>query len=74
MALNDPPEGVSIQDKSTVDNGVVILLNADDDAEVGLKGNLIVDAFIERVIQATGNRRRFPIGTLPAMPFEIVQP
>jgi hypothetical protein len=43
-------------------------------AKPGLKGNLILDAFIDRPAPNTkqGTRRQ-PLGTLPAVPFEVVQ-
>lgn len=74
LELSDPPEGVSIQDKSAVEGGVAVLLTADDSAVAGQKGNLIIEAFIERSFRAGAPARRFPIGTLPAVPFEIVLP
>jgi hypothetical protein len=41
-----------------------------------LKGNLIVDAFMERAANPGAKQqaaRRVPLGTLPAIPFEIVE-
>jgi hypothetical protein len=75
LTLNEPPEGVAIQGISGSPQGLAILLRADAKAKPGVKGNLIVDAFMER---ASDNKkktaqRRFPIGTLPAIPFEIVK-
>ena len=74
---SDPPEGITIEDVLSVEAGAVILFRADaDKVEPGLKGNLIVDAFIQRALPRQdgkpGNKRRFPVGTLPAIPFEIV--
>jgi hypothetical protein len=79
LALNEPPEGIAIQKVVPDSKGVTIVLRVDaQKAKPGLKGNLIVDAFIERVIPAKGGRkggkRRYPMGTLPAIPFEIAQP
>jgi hypothetical protein len=46
-------------------------------AKPGLKGNLIVNISAERVAQPANakqpaNRQRVSLGTLPAVPFEIV--
>ena len=56
------------------------MLHADvEKVKPGLKGNLIVDAFTERTMDPSGdgkqpaNKRRVPLGTLPAIPFEIVK-
>ena len=79
FVLNEPPEGVAIQDVSPVQGGVAVVLRADaEKVKPGLKGNLIVDAFMERTVRpqdgkARVDRRRMPLGTLPAIPFEIVQ-
>lgn len=76
LALNDPPEGISIQSVSERPGAVSVVLKVQaDKAKPGLKGNLIVDAF--REVQPPANaknqqRRRQPMGTLPAIPFEIV--
>ena len=78
LALNDPPEGIAITDVAAVQGGVAIVLRADaDKVQPGLKGNLIVDAFLERTAPR-GNgkqrrqKRRVPLGTLPAIPFDVV--
>jgi hypothetical protein len=78
LALNDPPEGISIQKVTPGRDGVSVLVNVQaDKAKPGLKGNLIVDAFREVAANpAAGIRqsRRQPMGTLPAIPFEVVGP
>jgi hypothetical protein len=78
LALSDPPEGIAIQDVSPVRGGVAIRLGTDaGKVQPGLKGNLIVDAFLERTVNSKdGNRRirRQPLGVLPAIPYEIVRP
>ena len=78
LELNQPPEGITIQDVETVRQGVAIVLRADAaKVKAGLKGNLIVDAFMEREANPDAKRpaarRRVPLGTLPAIPFEIVE-
>jgi hypothetical protein len=75
LALSDPPEGIAIENVSPAREGMAILLRADaEEVTPGLKGNLILDAFIERSIGPAGaqRKRRIPVGTLPAVPFEIV--
>jgi hypothetical protein len=79
LALNEPPEGITIQHVSPVPDGLSILLRADaGKVKPGLKGNLIVDAFAAGAANAPAkkqaNNRRLPLGTLPAIPFEVVAP
>jgi len=78
LALNEPPEGIAIRGMSAVREGVALQVHVDPaKVKPGLKGNLIVEAFLERPAnkktkQAAG--RRQPLGTLPAIPFEVVAP
>jgi hypothetical protein len=76
MALNDPPAGVSIQSITPARDGVSVVLRAQaDKAKPGLKGNLILEVF--REVAANSGRqapRRQPLGTMPAIPFEVVEP
>jgi hypothetical protein len=71
--LSDPPEGIELRQV-----GTELVLQCDAaKAKPGLKGNLIVNISAERVAQpANGspqaNRQRVSLGTLPAVPFEIV--
>jgi hypothetical protein len=80
LELNQPPEGIAIQGVETVRDGVAITLRADPaKVKAGLKGNLIVDASMERAPNPDAKKkqpaagRRVPLGTLPAIPFEIVE-
>ena len=80
LELDQPPEGIVIQSVETVRDGVAITLRADPaKVKAGLKGNLIVDAFMERAPNPDAKKkqpaagRRVPLGTLPAIPFEIVE-
>ena len=73
--LSDPPEGIELRQDGT---GIVLQCDAAK-AKPGLKGNLIVNISAERVAQAANgrpqaNRQRVSLGTLPAVPFEIVAP
>ena len=65
LELNQPPEGIAIQDVETVRDGVAIILRADAaKVKAGLKGNLIVDAFMERAANpdAAGRAAACPTG------------
>jgi hypothetical protein len=76
--LSEPPEGIALRNASPVRDGTELVLQCDAaKAKPGLKGNLIVNISAERVAQAANakqqaNRQRISLGTLPAIPFEIV--
>ena len=76
--LSEPPEGIEMRGASPGPDGTELVLQCDAaKAKPGLKGNLIVNIFAERVAQAANakqqaNRQRVSLGTLPAVPFEIV--
>jgi hypothetical protein len=77
--LNEPPEGVQLKEAPAIQGGNELVLQCDAaKAKPGWKGNLIVNVFTERMIQppnkgATPQKRRIPLGSLPAIPFEIVK-
>jgi hypothetical protein len=78
--LSEPPDGVALSDLSISPTGAEFSLRADAAAKAGLRGNLIVIVSGERVAQPqtsqtqpAGARRRFPLFTLPAIPFEIIR-
>jgi len=78
IELSEPPEGIDIQKVSPSRQGTEIVLHSDAaKVKPGLKGNLIFNAFTERS-PASGDdkakavKRRIPLGTLPAIPFEVV--
>jgi hypothetical protein len=79
LELSEPPEGVAIRSVTPSRDGVTIVLRADAaKAKPGLKGNLIVNAVMERDAEASGGKpqggkQRIPLGSLPAIPFEIVK-
>ena len=61
---------------SRTSEGLTILLRADAKVKPSLAGNLIVDAFVDGTpdkapAKAKANQRRVPLGTLPAIPFEV---
>ena len=78
LALNDPPEGITIQNVTLDNSGFSVLIRVQGDkAKSGLRGNLILDAYRDIPANpAAGIRqaRRQPMGTLPAVPFEVVGP
>jgi hypothetical protein len=79
LELTDPPEGIAIASVTAIREGTEVLLRCDAaKVKPGLKGNLILNGFVEREA-APGNdkapaaaRRRVPLGALPAIPFEVV--
>jgi hypothetical protein len=80
--LSEPPEGISIADSLVTTQGAEFFLQSDAaKAKPGLKGNMIVKVSGERTPTASANdkpaparRQRLPLGTLPAIPFEIIKP
>jgi len=80
LELNDPPVGIAMQKVSLGAGASELLLASDGDkVKPGMRGNLIVNAFAENPTanpkqKAAPNRRRPPIGALPAIPFEITEP
>jgi hypothetical protein len=76
--LSEPPEGIELRNASQGRDGTEIVLQCDAaKAKPGLKGNLIVSISAERVAppanaKQQANRQRVSLGTLPAVPFEIV--
>jgi len=75
--LNQPPEGISIQEVTPAPDGLLILLRTDaGKVKPGLKGNLIVEAFTEPSATPAGGQqraagRRILLAALPAIPFEV---
>ncbi len=72
LELNEPPEGVTVQEVAIQGGQMVVVLSADrEKLKPGLQGNLIFDAYTETdnpAAQRPG-RRRVPLGCLPAVPF-----
>jgi len=77
VELSDPPEGITIDSVSRFDKGAAILLRCDaEKAKPGLKGNLIANASQQRTLtDKDGKTREYRavLGTLPAIPFEVVK-
>jgi hypothetical protein len=77
LALSDPPDGLAVKEVVTARNGLTVLLSAEEGkAKPGLKGNLIAEAFREWTPRLAdgqpGMKQRAALGTLPAIPFEVV--
>ena len=76
VELTDPPEGIAIDRVSQGEKGVSIFLHDDaQKAKPGLKGNLIATAYRKMTFtDKEGKTREFRalLGTLPAIPFEVV--
>jgi hypothetical protein len=75
--LSDPPPGVELRETTPGPNGAELVLACDPvKAKAGENGNLIITISGERKPAAAGsapaNRQRIPLGSLPAVPFEIV--
>ncbi len=81
LELNKPPEGISIGSVSLLEGEIEIVLHSDAaKIKPGIKGNLIVNIMAKSRRTASGvgkaraNQTRVALGTLPAIPFEIVAP
>jgi len=81
LELNEPPDGISIASVSAAGAETEIMLHSDAARiKPGVKGNLIVNVMAKRpraapvAGKARGNQPRVALGTLPAIPFEIVAP
>jgi len=72
FALDDAPDGIVLKEFTAK----TLVIEADAaKIKPGLTGNLIVEAFIQRSeTDVPENKRRVPLGALPAIPFEIVKP
>jgi hypothetical protein len=80
LELNEPPEGIALGKVSPAFDGTEIELRSDAaKTKPSLKGNLIVNILPGQALTAAtknkkqGNQPRAAVGTLPAIPFEVVQ-
>ncbi len=80
LKLNDPPEGLSIQSVARSRQGVAVLIQSDAaKVKAGQKGNLILTATGKKSGSAKSSakpakQKSMPSVTLPAVPYEIVEP
>jgi len=78
--LADAPEGLAITSVTPGANTTTLVVQADGEKiKPGVRGNLVIRAFAEYGPQSAGkataqNKRRIPLGALPAVPFEITAP
>ena len=76
--LDAPPDGLSVEKVSPTPEGITMFLHTDGaKVKPGLKGNLIVDVSVERSFTPASGKQQtrnvhVPLGTLPAIPFEVV--
>jgi hypothetical protein len=77
LELHEPPEGISVKQTRSTRDGYEVTFACDaSKVKPGLQGNLILNAYAERTgtktTKATKQAQRSPLGTLPAIPFEVV--
>ncbi len=79
LELSEAPEGIALKEVSPSRDGAELVLAGDAaKAKPGLKGNLIVNLVAATApaqaqkAKKQGNQRRAVLGTLPAIPFEVV--
>jgi hypothetical protein len=79
LELNEPPEGIALGTVSPAGESTEIELRSDAaKAKPGLKGNLIVSIMPGQGFapaaknKKKGNQPRTAVGTLPAIPFEVI--
>jgi hypothetical protein len=78
LRLSDPPKGVSIGGVTSSPAEIALTLKASPDAPAGPPDNLIVEALMDPPSDAprgggARQNRRYLVGTLPAIPFEVVR-
>jgi len=76
LELSEPPDGISIGGIALTPIGATISFKADPaKTRPGSKGNLIVEEFVERtpppINGKSPGKKRFSMGYLPAIPFEV---
>ncbi len=78
LELQDPPPGMTLQEVKFEADGVALVIKTDPNLAKPGPDNLIVAVFVARPegqsteSKAPRQNRRFPLGVLPAIPFEIV--
>jgi hypothetical protein len=77
--LSDPPDGVFLDTVLKWEHGLELVLSGDDDVvKPGMQGNLIINvipgesARPDAETKAQPGRKGRPLGSLPAIPFEVV--
>jgi hypothetical protein len=76
IELDTPPKGIAVKDVSTDDGEVVLVIGAElEEPRSGMKGNLILNAFLETTAENSDGKpttARSYLGMLPAVPFEVI--
>lgn len=78
LELSEPTDGITLTGASPCEGGIEIVLQGDSGkVKPGQEGNLVVNVFLERTPpsgsdKAQPGKRRMALGTLPAVPFQIV--
>ncbi len=79
LELSEPPDGITLREMPAIQEMTEIVVQCDPaKAKPGLKGNLIINVFGERqppaaAGKAAAARQHISLGTLPAIPFEIIK-
>jgi hypothetical protein len=72
--LPEPPPGVTVESANARGRSAEVVFRADATAKAGTRGNLVLVLTVERGGgRAKGAPRRAVVGSLPALPFEIVE-
>jgi hypothetical protein len=78
LELIDPPKGITIEGISRADAGAAISFRCDATVKPGTRGNLLIEAFGEKTIPEKdgkkAEKKRWSMGYLPAIAFEIAGP
>lgn len=74
--LDQAPDGITIRNATPSRDGTDLLIYCDPKVKAGTKGNLILNLYPAGNAGANAkpnpNRRRAPVATLPAVPFDVV--
>jgi hypothetical protein len=74
VSLDQPPKGVRLVGRNIEGKTIELTLRAEKDAQANLAGNLILDVSVTRTFRAGKPNqvtRTIPLGTMPAIPFQI---
>jgi len=75
--LTKPPQGITLEDPVVAGNKLAVPIKCESDkAKLGLKGNLLFVLSREHTYLKKETKKmvtsKYVIGTLPAVPFEVV--
>ncbi len=73
VILNEPPEGISLRRSVFEGDSAILELRADSEkVKPGLRTNVIAEVYPRS--EKGGKPSRFPLGTFPAIPVEVIRP